>query len=147
MALIILIEDEKDIRDDVAEELRDVGHEVVTAENGNKGLKHILFRKPDLILCDVVMNGMMGCEIIKTLHKDHPDLTHIPFIFISALAGEQNIKDAFCLGASDYITKPIDFDKLIKSVNSHLEKSPLFQAGGQTNPKMNTRQRGSLPYG
>lgn len=143
MALIAVIEDEEAIREDIMEELLDAGHEVITAENGRLGLNLILIQKPDLIICDMVMNEMMGYQVIKALQKDHPEFTNTPFIFISALAGAQDEKEGLSLGACDYITKPIDYDELLRSINFHLKKSPLLQSEYRANRKVNARQPAS----
>lgn len=148
MALVIVIEDEQDIREDIADDIRDAGHEVITAENGHIGIKLITVRKPDLVICDMSMKEMTGYEVIVTLQKDHPALANIPFIFISAHASSRAIKDGIGLGASDYITKPIDFDKLIKSIDMHLENSSALRSGDlANNTKVNTHQVSSRPNG
>lgn len=145
MAQIILIEDEQDIRDDIAEVLHDEGHEVITADRGRLGLNHIKFQKPDLIICDMVMPEMGGCEVIEALHNGQPDLANIPFIFISALAGAQDVKDGLCLGASDYIIKPIDFDRLIASINKHLENKSALRPGDPVMTKNDVHKVTPLP--
>ena len=69
------------------------------------------------------MHEMGGCEVLRTLRKDHPELAYIPFIFISAHTESQAIKEGMRLGANDYITKPIDLEKLIKTIDVHLKNS------------------------
>lgn len=135
MARVILIEDEQDIRDDIAEVLRDAGHEVVTAENGRLGLQLIKFQVPDLVICDMIMPEMTGSEVINALHHEQPELATIPVIFISALAGDQDVKESMGLGAVDYIIKPIDFDQLIASVHKHIETNSELQSGGSVMTK------------
>lgn len=135
MARIILIEDEQDIRDDIAEVLEDAGHEVITAKNGRLGLQLIKFQTPDLVICDMIMPEMTGSEVIGALHMEQPELANIPFIFISALAGAQDVKDSLGLGACDYIIKPIDFDQLITSVNKHIEYNLELRSNGSVMTK------------
>jgi len=120
------------------------GHEVITGESGRLGLQLIKFQKPDMVICDMVMPEMGGCEVIEALHNGQPEFATIPFIFISALAGEQDVKDGLCLGACDYIIKPIDFDKLTLSINKHLENKSALRSGDLVMTKGEPHKAGPL---
>ena len=112
MARIALIEDEVDLMDLIREELEDNRHEVETAMNGEAGLQLIRRIRPDIILADINMPKMNGFQLRNELQNNHPDLAEIPFIFVSAFADSNDIADGLIIGASHYITKPIDFDEL-----------------------------------
>lgn len=77
---------------------------------------------PDIILCDIMMPDMNGTEVIEALRKNITTRL-IPFIFMTALSGRQNIRTGMDLGADDYITKPFTRIELIKTVSTRLKKA------------------------
>lgn len=123
MAKIICIEDEHAIRSIVAEELREAGHEILEAEDGEAGLALIKAEKPDLVLCDVSMPRMDGYAVLKRVRALGPDFRLMPFLFLSAMAEPTQIMEGRRLGADDYITKPIQFEELFSKVETRLEKA------------------------
>lgn len=122
MARVLCIEDEEDIRQTIAEELSDAGYEVFEASNGQLGLESILCQTPDLVLCDVNMPVMGGHDLLRELRAKHPELADMPFIFLSALADRGYVVEGKRLGADDYLTKPIDFELLLATVESRLNQ-------------------------
>lgn len=128
MARIVCVEDEQDIREDVAEILEDAGHEVTQAENGRRGLETIIDIQPDLVLSDITMPDMDGHQLIVELRESHPELGNIPFVFLTALADRKDQIAGRQLGADDYLTKPIDFEMMMVVVESKLEKQRHIQA-------------------
>ena len=121
MAWILCIEDEVAIREDVVEALQDAGHQTLEAEDGREGLEVLLTSRPDLVLCDITMPEMNGYDLITEIHEKHPDLADVPFIFLSALADRRDVIVGKQLGADDYITKPIDYELLLVTVESRLK--------------------------
>ena len=95
------------------------GYRVETATNGLEALEVIVATKPALILLDVMMPGLDGYEVCARLQKN-PDLSYIPVIFATALADAQDKAKAFAVGAADYLTKPINKEKLLQTVSTHL---------------------------
>ncbi len=128
MARIVCVEDEQDIREDVAEILEDAGHEVTQAENGRRGLETIIDIQPDLVLSDITMPDMDGHQLLVELRESHPELGDIPFVFLTALADRKDQIAGRQLGADDYLTKPIDFEMMMVVVESKLEKQRHIQA-------------------
>ncbi|HAD25844.1 MAG TPA: hypothetical protein DCF61_08940 [Alphaproteobacteria bacterium] len=128
MARIVCVEDEQDIREDVAEVLAEAGHEVTQAENGRRGLETIVAVQPDLVLSDITMPDMDGHQLLVELRESHPELGDIPFIFLTALADRKDQITGRQLGADDYLTKPIDFEMMMVVVESKLEKQRHIQA-------------------
>lgn len=126
MARILCVEDESDIRRDIADELTDAGHEVIARGSGTEGLKAILEHEPDLVVCDCLMPEMTGGELLTVVRRDHPDLHDLPWVFLSAHADKRQIEQGFGLGAQAYLTKPVDFDKLITTIKALLQA----RAGG-----------------
>lgn len=123
MPKILCIDDEKDLRQDVAEELEDAGYEVIEAANGQEGLQCILNEDPDLVVSDITMPVMDGYELISEIRTNHPKYDEMPFIFLSALADKDNVLKGIKAGSDDYITKPIDFDLLLAKVESRLRQN------------------------
>lgn len=123
MAKILCLEDEADIRSDVVEELEDAGHQVLAVANGREGLQEIPGFQPDLIVSDCLMPKMTGLEFFQALRRDLPEFTDTPFMFLSAHADKSQMEKGLQLGADAYLTKPIDFDRLLAMVNSLLSRT------------------------
>ena len=126
MKTIAIIEDNKNVRENLAEILELSGYQCVTAEDGKSGIKEVKKSKPDLILCDVMMPELDGFGVLKILNKD-PDLMHIPFMFLTAKAEKSDFRKGMGLGADDYITKPYDDVELLESVEIRLAKASKLQ--------------------
>ncbi len=129
--LILCVEDEADIRSDIVEELRDAGYETVEAANGREGLEAIEKRKPDLVLCDITMPQMTGYQMLTALRDNHPEYADLPFVFLSALADRKDILAGRQMGADDYVTKPVDFEMLLATVESRLRQVARMEARKQ----------------
>lgn len=116
MMTILCIDDEADIRKLLVEELRDVGFGTIEASNGQEGLEMLLAKWPDIVICDITMPVMDGHQLIAEIQVNYPELSNIPFIFLTALTDKGNLIEGLKAGASDYLTKPIDFDILLAKV-------------------------------
>jgi DNA-binding response OmpR family regulator len=117
---ILCIEDDLETAGLIAEELSDRGFDVSLAYSGPEGLMTIMRSTPDLILCDVGMPGMTGFDVLERLTEIAPRLGRIPFVFLTALAERDNELKGRRLGADDYVTKPIDFDRLSFIIEARL---------------------------
>jgi DNA-binding NarL/FixJ family response regulator len=117
---LLCIEDDREIAALVADEMSDRGFKVTIAHGGQEGLLAIMKATPDLILCDLSMPTMTGFEVLERLKEFAPRLGRIPFVFLTALADRNNELKGRRLGADDYITKPIDFDRLELIINARL---------------------------
>lgn len=115
MAKILVVEDERDIRDLMAFTLQFAGHEVLTAKNGEDGLHLALKELPELILSDVRMPKMTGYEMCRQI-KAEPATAHIPVVFLSAKGQDQEVQDGLDAGAAEYLLKPFAPDQLIARV-------------------------------
>ena len=134
MTKILCIEDEVPLREDIVEELQDAGHETIEAANGREGLEAIVEHRPDLVLCDIAMPVMNGRDLLTTLREKYPLYTDLPFVFLSALADPTEVIAGKDLGADDYLTKPIDFEFLLATVEAHLRQASRMQARKQNQP-------------
>ena len=119
---ILVIEDEQDIRESIVDILMLEGYSVASAENGVLGLEEIYKKKPDLILCDIMMPDMDGFEVMKQVKMLFPRY-EIPLVYITALSERKDFRFAMNLGADDFITKPFTVDELLTSVEVRLEKA------------------------
>jgi len=117
---ILLIEDNDPIRENTAELLELSEYEVIVASSGKEALEMIInIKKPDLILCDIMMPEMDGYEFLKIIKKQY-QLTSIPFIFLTAYTEKKDIEKGLQMGASDYIVKPFEPDDLIRTIRKYL---------------------------
>jgi len=121
-AKVLCIEDEADLRADIAEELEDAGYQVQQAGDGRSGMREILRFKPDLVVSDITMPGLDGFGLLKELREKHPEFAEMPFIFLSALADRKDEIQGVKLGADDYLTKPIDFEIMLTRIEASLRQ-------------------------
>jgi CheY-like chemotaxis protein/tRNA A-37 threonylcarbamoyl transferase component Bud32 len=118
---ILIIEDEKLIRENILETLGLYDYEVFGAVDGASGIQLAHQKAPDLILCDIMMPELDGYSVLEKLQSD-PTTAMIPFVFLSALADKQSVRRGMDLGADDYITKPFTPQELVAAVQARLAK-------------------------
>ena len=126
MKKILLIEDNSDVRENVAEILELADYIVVTAENGKIGVELAKKEFPDLIICDVMMPELDGFGVLHVLSKSK-DTSSIPFIFLTAKAEKDDMRKGMNLGADDYLTKPFDDVELLDAVEIRLKKNSILK--------------------
>ncbi|WP_346318378.1 response regulator [Chitinophaga sp. YIM B06452] len=119
---ILVIEDMSDVQENIAEILEMDNYKVLTASDGREGVKLALEHKPDLIICDISMPVLDGYGVLHMLQK-RDEMSHIPFIFLSARAERTDIRKGMELGADDYLVKPFDPMELLHAVEIRLKKS------------------------
>jgi two-component system, sensor histidine kinase and response regulator len=130
MTKILVIEDEQHIRDELVDWLQFEGYEVIGAEHGRVGLLQAQKHIPNLIICDIHMPEMDGYTVLLEIRAT-PQLTHIPFIFLTSSATRDSFRKGMDLGADDYITKPFTHSEILKAVHARLEKHRLSQQQAQ----------------
>ncbi|MBL8000371.1 MAG: response regulator [Flavobacteriales bacterium] len=128
MKTILLIEDDADMRDNIAEILELADYRVLRAENGRKGVEIAKKEPPDLILCDIMMPELDGYGVLHMLSKT-PATSEVPFIFLSAKAERSDVRRGMELGADDYLTKPFEESELLNAVEGRLKRSHVFRKG------------------
>lgn len=122
MNTVLVIEDNFDVADNIADILRLAGYDVIIAANGKIGMETILERHPDLIICDVMMPELDGYGVRHLLNQ-RPETADIPFIFLTAKSNREDLRTGMNLGADDYLTKPFDSVDLLRVVDLRLKKS------------------------
>jgi DNA-binding response OmpR family regulator len=120
---ILVIEDEADLRANVARFLKAEGYEVLTADNGAAGVDAALSQMPDLIVCDITMPEMDGFGVLFTL-RENVTTSGIPFIFLTASSRTYDRNWGVELGANDYITKPFKLEQLLAAIRARLSSNP-----------------------
>lgn len=124
---ILIVDDEKDLRNVINVILTECGYVSFLAENGKQGLELAKTVKPDLILCDIQMPLMNGFEFLNAV-KMEPELSKIPFVFMTGVnVGQYDLRKGMNLGADDYLTKPFSTEDLVYAVETRLRKKQLWQ--------------------
>ncbi|HUM46692.1 MAG TPA: response regulator, partial [Chitinophagales bacterium] len=126
MKSILLIEDNKDVRENTAEILSLSNFRVLTAENGKSGVELAMQEHPDLIICDIMMPVMDGYSVLHSLSRNKETAT-IPFIFLTAKTERTDLRKGMEMGADDYITKPFDDIELLNAVEARLNKAEALK--------------------
>lgn len=121
MTKILLIEDEAILREEVVEWLILEGYEATSAGDGITGINTAFQYLPDLIICDITMPLLDGHGVLLEL-RSNPATTDIPFIFVTARAAYEDIRQGMEMGADDYITKPFTRLELLGAIQTRLEK-------------------------
>ena len=119
---ILVIEDNREMSENIASILQLAQYEVICAHNGRHGVSLAQETKPDLILCDIMMPELDGFGVLHILHQD-PSTANIPFVFLTARADKNEVREGMNLGADDYLTKPFDATDLLKMIETRLKKS------------------------
>lgn len=121
MYSILVIEDDPSICSNIELILQMEGFDVRTACDGQTGLAKIREKRPDLILCDILMPEMDGLALFEILNCENA-LADIPFIFVTALSNRADVRRGMSAGADDYLTKPFSADELLAAVIGRLHR-------------------------
>jgi len=116
---ILVIEDDEEIIGLLRFNLENHGYRVMTADEGNKGLDFAKKLKPDLILLDIMLPGIDGYEVCRSL-RAHEGMEDIPIIMITARSEEFDVVLGLELGADDYVTKPFSIRELLSRIKVQL---------------------------
>jgi DNA-binding NtrC family response regulator len=122
MSKLLIVDDEQGMRQLLSIVFGREGHEVRTAENGRRGLEMLREERADLIISDVKMPDMGGIELLRAARELLPDVV---VVMMTAFATVDTAREAFKLGADDFITKPFDIDELKLIVAKALERLTL----------------------
>ena len=126
---VLVVEDEKDIRELLRFNLAREGYRVTTAATGEEALRLARGRLPDLIVLDLMLPGIDGREVCRALKKD-PRTENIPIVMVTAKGEESDIVAGLELGADDYVTKPFGMEELKARVRKVLGRRarPVVEA-------------------
>jgi DNA-binding response OmpR family regulator len=126
MATVLLIEDDDAQRFVANFALKKAGHQVQEAPDGPKGVAMAKATTPDVIVCDVMMPGMTGYEVLTALRND-PDVATIPVILLTAMSDRKHMRQGMTAGADDYLTKPYRPDELCEAITAVLSRRQAQQ--------------------
>jgi len=124
---ILIIDDNSEIRENIAEILSLAGYKTITSENGKRGVESALRENPSLIVCDIMMPELDGYGVLHLLRKNE-STENTPFIFLTAKTERGDFRKGMELGADDYITKPFDDIELLNAIEIRLKKNEIIKA-------------------
>jgi two-component system phosphate regulon response regulator PhoB len=130
MAQILVIEDERDLQQVLAYNLRQAGHQVRAAMTAQEGLRLAREERPDLILLDLMLPDLPGTEVCKTIKKD-PQTKDVLVVMVTAKGEEIDRVVGFELGADDYVVKPFSVRELLLRIQAILRRSAGEAEAGQ----------------
>ena len=113
MDKILIVDDDKDMRDILSDIIKSEGYEAITSDDGRKALKKIRMHSPDLVLLDMRLPGMDGMKVLEEIKKIDKDLIAI---MLTAYGGVKDAVHSMKLGAFDYITKPFDNEEIVLNI-------------------------------
>jgi two-component system alkaline phosphatase synthesis response regulator PhoP len=128
--LIVVVEDETDIQDIIAYNLKREGYDVLTASRGDQGLSLIQAKNPDLVILDIMLPGIDGLTICQQLRAETKTKA-LPIIILSAKEEESDVVIGLGLGADDYISKPFSPRELLARVKAVLRRSTARESQQQ----------------
>ena len=120
---VLIVDDEKNIVDIIAFNLKKEGYQVITASDGEEGVEKTFSENPDLILLDIMMPKMDGYEACRKIREKK----HTPIIMLTARAEEVDKVLGLEMGADDYVTKPFGVRELMARVKANLRKVAALQ--------------------
>lgn len=118
---ILVIDDQKEVRDLVEASLRDGGFEIFKASGGREGIQIAKNTRPDIIILDIMMPNFDGIATCKIL-KRNPITKKIPVIFLTAKHGKEDVKAALQAGGKDYVMKPFSPDDLLERIQKWMQE-------------------------
>jgi DNA-binding NarL/FixJ family response regulator len=126
MSKILIIEDQPQMRRNLAFILEMEKFQVFTAENGRQGLELLRKHTPDLVICDVMMPELDGYAVLQALRAEVATAT-LPFLFLTAKGDKPDVRLGMNLGADDYLTKPVGREDLLAAVRTRLTRQKAHQ--------------------
>jgi len=146
--LVLVLDDNPDVRTYITLMLSD-SYDFMTARNGDEGLERMRGRKPDVILCDIMMPGMDGHEFLRQV-RNNPDWQDVSFIFLTARADTEMKVEGLDMGADDYIVKPFNSLELLARLKSLLRLRALQKRTAEqahTIESLTSRLQNTYSYG
>jgi len=119
LATLLVIEDEAPLRANLVRLLTAEGYQVITAADGDEGIRRARADRPDLVICDILMPLVDGYGVLATL-RSQPETAATPFIFLTASADKDDLERGLQSGANDYVTKPFKIADLLAAIKRRL---------------------------
>lgn len=125
---VLIVEDEKDVRELMALHVRREGHDADEAKNGNEALEKIKAKTYDLLVLDWMLPGLSGLDICKAV-RSSSDKAHVPVLMVTARVETADIVLGLEMGADDYLTKPFQIPVFLARIHALLRRSKAFADG------------------
>ena len=122
MTVVLVADDDADIRDLVAFKLEQAGLEVITVEDGETAVEQARTQQPALVVLDISMPGLSGIDVCRMLRAD-PVTAGMLIIMLTARVQEQDVEGGFSAGADDYVTKPFSPRELVSRIQALLTRT------------------------
>jgi DNA-binding response OmpR family regulator len=122
VTVVLVADDDADIRDLVAFKLKQAGFDVIAVEDGQTALDQTLSLRPTLAVLDVSMPGLSGIDVCRMLRAD-PATADMLIVMLTARVQEQDVEGGFTAGADDYVTKPFSPRELVSRIQSLLSRT------------------------
>ena len=122
MTVVLVADDDADIRDLVAFKLEQVGLEVIAVGDGEAALDEARAMQPELAVLDISMPGLSGIDVCRMLRAD-PATAGMLIIMLTARVQEQDVEGGFSAGADDYVTKPFSPRELVSRIQALLSRT------------------------
>lgn len=119
MIKILVVDDEPGICDILKKTFKPIGFTVLTATNGQDAIAQVNREKPGLVFLDIRMLGMSGLDVLREIKKTHPA---VKVIMVSVMDDDDTKKEAYALGADEFVTKPFMSDYLEELVNKKVSE-------------------------
>ncbi len=132
---VLLVDDAPANLEILSAMIKEQGYKVFSATSGEEALKFLEIDIPDLILLDIMMDGIDGFETCKQIKSNHAT-KDIPIIFLTAKSNAEDILNGFHLGGVDYITKSFNSEEVLSRINAHLKIRKLLQEHERLNTKL-----------
>ncbi|GAK54042.1 response regulator receiver domain protein [Candidatus Moduliflexus flocculans] len=142
MKKILVIDDDRDIREQVVTVLQYEGFQTMSADNGRSGVKLAKKHLPDLIICDVTMPEVSGYRVLADI-RSNPMTENVPFIFLTGMVSPEDMRRGMRLGADDYLTKPFNVEELLAAIQTRFERHEASQKQIET---LRKNLSGMLPH-
>ncbi len=123
MFKVLVVEDDRHIRNIIEKRLEKAGYEPLSAFNGREGIALFESQKVDLIITDIMMPHVDGISLVKEVRSSNPN---IPIIMLTALDNIKDKEESFMSGADDYVVKPVDMKELMLRVQSLLRRYKII---------------------
>jgi two-component system phosphate regulon response regulator PhoB len=122
VTVVLVADDDADIRDLVAFKLEQAGFEVIAVEDGHTALEQARSQQPTLAVLDVSMPGLSGIEVCRMLRADAATAGML-IVMLTARVREQDVEGGFSAGADDYVTKPFSPRELVSRIQALLSRA------------------------
>jgi DNA-binding response OmpR family regulator len=132
MKKILLIEDDRNLNEDLELLLSLSGYQVISTNDGKQGVEIAIKENPNLIICDIKMPELDGYGVLHIINN-HPKTSGIPFIFLTGNTEFEHQRKGMNLGADDYLIKPVDGTDLLNAISVRLTKNELLKSNFHRN--------------